>query len=163
MDKFGLNKNAVINEKNTPGIWQSDFVDFPVDIQLGRILVSLSDGAIYLDTSLGRVIIVSGNSQQIFKNGITKTAVSRFGSNVELGGSLINDTDIDLATNLKNLRFIGNITNLNVTSDGYMKDENIGFYPIMVVDRLSTVTPNCVLVFYNPATSLFYKCLAQQL
>jgi hypothetical protein len=59
---FGVQNLGVIDQRGTPAIWQSDYVDFPNNFIEGRILIATGSGGIYLDTNTNRLIISSGTT-----------------------------------------------------------------------------------------------------
>jgi hypothetical protein len=93
--EYGYTYNPVINEQNTPGIWQSDLANFPATFQKGRILVASDTGAIYLDLVSSRIILVNSHSNLNFANGLTKTDLPNNVGQIYLGGELEQDTGIN--------------------------------------------------------------------
>jgi len=112
--EYGYTYNPVINEQNTPGIWQSDFANFPATFQKGRILIASDTGAIYLDLVSSRIILVNSHSNYSFINGLTKTNLPSNQSFVTLGGNLVDDTIINGQTSY-NFTF-NDIVNFYLTS-----------------------------------------------
>jgi hypothetical protein len=93
---FGLQNLGVINQKQSPAIWQSDIADFPANFIAGRILIDTFQGGIYIDTAINRVQIQAGGSGVVnYINGIVNTGGSPNTSTIQLGGDLIDNININ--------------------------------------------------------------------
>lgn len=160
---FGIDNTGVINQRQSPAIWQSDLGDFPPNFILGRILIDNVYGGIYLDTSSTRIQIQSANSGSLtFVNGIESIATTPTSTEVTLGGSLINDTIIDITPNT--LEFAGINTSAILQTSGYILDGASGnYYPNIDVKNIDVIVPNKLLEFFNPKNNVSYQVLALEL
>lgn len=93
---FGLDNLGVINEQNSPAIWNSTFANFPTNSIAGRLLVANNTRRIYLDLTTGavnRVLLSDGFATPISAanglNNITDPTV------IELGGAIAQTTNIN--------------------------------------------------------------------
>jgi hypothetical protein len=139
--EYGYTYNPVINEQNTPGIWQSDFANFPVTFQKGRILIASDTGAIYLDLVSSRIILVSSHSNLFFSNGLVKTDLPNNIGYVNMGGEFEQDTVIN---GLGVYNF--DLTNINNTT----------------LSGIGNFTINC-LEFYINSVNGIYQCGIQNI
>lgn len=157
---FGIDNTGVINQKQSPAIWQSDIADFPANYILGRILIDTFQGGIYIDTASTRLQISNGSNT--FINGITNYGGIPTNSNIGLGGEMTYNTQIYL--NGQELIIEGAYNSLNIDSDGNLSNPNQDSYylPVQVVS-LSGVVPTNTIIFYNPFDGHNYAVLAQQI
>jgi len=158
---FGIDNTGVINQRQSPAIWQSDIADFPANYILGRILIDTFQGGIYIDTASSRMQISNGANN--FENGISNTGGIPGTNNVALGGQLVDNTNILL--NDKTLTFEGANNNIIINNNGDLISTGIGngqFLPAAEV-TLEVVVPNITLYFYNTNSAVVYKVNAQAL
>ena len=140
---FGLQNLGVINQKQSPAIWQSDIADFPINFVAGRILIDTFQGGIYIDTAINRVQIQAGSSGVInYENGLSNTGGLPNTSNIRLGGSLIDDTNIQLS--------------------GFEFTLNNEQIATIVQDELIVFTPDTTIFIIDNNTNLKYRILAEK-
>jgi hypothetical protein len=118
---FGIQNLGVIDQKNSPAIWQSPLAQFPVNFVNGRILIDSDAGNLYLDTDINRNLIFQYTGDLLIQNGLTYAASSVIGdaSIIELGGSLVSDTAINLNTHT--FEFDGSATTTKIRNTGYLQ------------------------------------------
>jgi len=135
---FGLQNLGVINQKQSPAIWQSDISDFPANFVAGRILIDTFQGGIYIDTAINRVQIQAGASGVVnYLNGIVNNGGLPNTSNVSLGGDLIKE--------------------ININSQGFaLKLDNAQIASFDTASQ-SFFIPNADLYIYNIPQSQKYK------
>lgn len=157
---FGVDNTGVINQRQSPAIWQSDIADFPPNYILGRILIDSFFGGIYIDTASTRLQISNGSKN--FTNGIANYGGIPTNNNIGLGGDMSIDTEINMLA--QTISFIGSIYTTVIKSEGYLFDDSNGWaIPSMDEGTFGPVDANTVISFYNPATGKFYDVLAKGL
>lgn len=158
---FGLQNLGVINQRQSPAIWQSDFADFPINFIEGRILIDTFQGGIYLDTSSSRVQIQASGAGLInYSNGVQTYGITTpTTQNVGLGGTIDVPTQIIMNDTLD---FSGSFTTFTLTSDGAAQDGQTGnlYFPVEP-SALTGVVPDTLLIFINPLNGDSYKVLAE--
>jgi hypothetical protein len=159
---FGYSAIPVINQKNAPAIWESNFVDFPANFISGRILIATDTGAIYLDLPASRIALQAG-SMGTFEalNGLSKNTTS-FSTEVVLGGSLVGgDTVIDINGN--KLRFIGLTHEQQIDADGIISDAGtVADYMPILTSGVSVIVPNATLSILDLRTGDTYNVAAHK-
>jgi len=159
---FGIDNTGVINQKNAPAIWESDFADFPANTIKGRFLLALDTITLYVDlitsnNPTNRAVVASG----LIGDG-SGTTINNNGTGdytVDLGGTLFNSANIDLNNFEINLN--GLQTSTIFRADGYIEDLNNGSYFPAVINNLTALIPDKILAFTNLATGDVYKVLAK--
>jgi hypothetical protein len=156
---FGVDNTGVINQRQSPAIWQSDIANFPANYILGRILIDTFQGGIYIDTANTRMQISSGANNYI--NGLSNFGGSPGTNNVGLGGGLDQNTYIQLDGRV--LTFEGANNNIIINDNGDLISTGTGngqFLPAAEV-TLQVVVPNTTLYFFNTNSGVVYKVNAQ--
>jgi len=156
---FGIDNTGVINQRQSPAIWQSDIADFPANYILGRILIDTFQGGIYIDTASSRMQISNGANN--FVNGLSNIGGSPGTNNVGLGGELLDDTNILLDGHT--ITFYGSTQATVMRASGFFRNDSTGWaLPAMDTDPLGAIVPNCKLLFFDPGTTKVYEVLAYQ-
>lgn len=157
---FGVDNTGVINQRQSPAIWQSDIADFPPNYILGRILIDTFQGGIYIDTASTRLQISNGSKN--FVNGVTSFGGIPTSQNIGLGGDMLYDTEINM--NGGSLLFNGSNNSLTIDSQGNLSNQTEGSYylPVMVIG-LTSIIPTNVLLFTNPFDGHKYAVSATQI
>jgi hypothetical protein len=150
---FGVDNTGVINQRQSPSIWQSDSVDFPANYILGRILIDSTTGQIFLDTSNSRLQISNGSNA--FVNGLTSYGGIPTNSNIGLGGDMNFETEINV--NGQYLNIAGSNTGTTFLSNGAMYDTaSEKYYFPVVVEGGAVVIPDSVMTFQDPTNGSQY-------
>jgi hypothetical protein len=160
---FGIQNLGVINQKQSPAIWQSDITDFPPNYILGRILIDTFAGGIYLDTSISRVQIQASGAGNInYTNGIVNFGLtSPYTSNVGLGGALVLDSSIDVTG--KSLAFVGSIATTIIAGDGSVIDDiSQKLYFPTSEQNIAVIVPDKLLIFTDPISGNNYSVLCKK-
>lgn len=159
---FGYSAIPVINQKNAPAIWESSFATFPPQFILGRILIDTDNGAIYLDGSSSRTLLIAGNLGSIENGNATNVSSTPGVTKINLGGNLDSPTAIDLDTH--DIFFNGSATNFVINPDGTISDDNSSTtYLPSVVAPLAAVVPTNTIEFYDFTTNKFYRVLCERI
>jgi hypothetical protein len=161
---FGIDNVGVINQRNAPAIWESNFADFPTNTIKGRFLLALDTITLYVDlitsnNPTNRAVVASGligtgNGTIINNNGTGDYSV-------DLGGELQTNTNINL--NDRTLTFQGANNNIIIDEFGVLLSTGIGngqFLPVSE-NTLQVVVPNTTLYFFNTNSGAVYKVNAQ--
>lgn len=157
---FGVSNLGVINQRQAPAIWESDFADFPANFIAGRILIALDAGnaGIYIDGVGERYQIANGKIN--FLNGLgTVGFQTPTTQTIGLGGELIQETTLDVSQFI--LRFNGAANETIINNDGLIVI-NGHFVPSMVVNSYNPISANAVLNFINEDTGAIYRVLAEE-
>jgi hypothetical protein len=155
---FGVDNTGVINQRQSPAIWQSDISDFPPNYILGRILIDTFAGEIWLDTSNTRVRISNGSNT--FLNGLTSYGGSPTNTDIGLGGDLNDNTTINL--NDFELNFDGAVINNKIDNFGVITNKNTETDYMPVDEDDNVVIPNTSINIYNLRTGAFYRIAVQK-
>jgi hypothetical protein len=157
---FGVDNTGVINQRQSPAIWQSDITNFPANYILGRILIDTFQGGIYIDTASTRLQISAGNSQ--FFNGLTRYTGIPTTNNIGLGGDMNYGTQINL--NGQSLLFEGATGSFRIDDNGVISDPANGesYFGTNRVE-LATVIPNFCLQFHDKINDEIFLVLAKRL
>jgi hypothetical protein len=153
---FGIDNTGVINQRQSPAIWQSDIADFPANYILGRILIDTFQGGIYIDTASTRLQISNGSNT--FVNGIKSYGGIPTNQNIGLGGDMVQDTTILLQGFV--IDFTGTQTNFSISSTGVISSDLGTYLPISDIG-LTGLIPNTTLQFKNVETGDVYYVAAQ--
>jgi hypothetical protein len=160
---FGYSAIPVINQKNAPAIWESDFVDFPANFIAGRILIATDNGAIYLDLTSSRIALQAGAMGTFTAtNGLEINNSTPFATEIGLGGQMFGDKTINTSTNT--LSFIGNLLQENqFDTDGVFKNTNTGkdYMPLSEIP-FRVIFENCLLEIQDTRTNQIYKVAAHK-
>lgn len=156
---FGIDNTGVINQRQSPAIWQSDIADFPANYILGRILIDTFAGEIWLDTSTTRVRISNGSNT--FINGLTDYGGTPTNIDIGLGGNLIYNTAINFSG--FDLTFDGSSISNRIDDLGVLMNVNndVDYMPIEEDGNL--VVRNTSLNIYNTRTGDVYRVAVQKL
>jgi len=156
---FGVDNTGVINQRQSPAIWQSDIADFPANYILGRILIDTFQGGIYIDTASTRLQISNGSNT--FSNGLQSYGGIPTNQIIGLGGDMNYNTQIDLNGN--NLKIINSIAGTTFNATGTITDDNTGSIYLPAEDtNITVLVPDKILVFSNPETGDIYKVLCKK-
>jgi len=154
---FGISNVGVINQQNAPAIWNSNEIDFPSNNILGRMLIGLDTGNIFIETGADRFLIAAYDGGTDYNNGLTKTGGTEPGetATVQLGGLMFSSTDLESDGNT--LRWLGFNTGINFKPDGSMTDliTDAG-YTIVLPDGVPAV-PTTTITLYDPSTGNGYR------
>jgi hypothetical protein len=155
---FGIQNLGVIDQKNAPAIWESDFADFPPNILNGRILIDITTGTIYLDLTNTRVPISNGFINPV--NGLADLGGSPTVRNVGLGGDLTNSTVINVNGN--DITFEGSNNNVQIDSNGDLKNVAQGaYYFYGSVVGTSVIVQDVTIIFRDEQNNRNIKVAAQ--
>jgi hypothetical protein len=159
---FGIQNLGVINQKDAPAIWESDFVDFPANFVKGRILIAIDSGAIYIDLTASRLQIQAGSMASFTAaNGLTKTSGS-FDTEISLGGILNGETVIDLDGS--ELKLLGSSSITIFTSDGKILDDSTSsFYMPMKEETFAVIVPDSIIRIFDLDNGQSFQILAKKL
>lgn len=156
---FGIQNLGVINQKQSPAIWQSDFSDFPTNFIAGRILIALDAGnaGIYIDGVSNRYKIAEGTID--FVNGISEqTSIEPTVRKIGLGGLLNQNTQIELEFGFFQFSGINHVFQIdrqgNTTWDGFG-------VACIEVRTLAPIIPTDTLVLTDAKTGNSYKVNAE--
>jgi len=155
---FGVDNTGVINQRQSPAIWQSNIADFPANYILGRILIDTFQGGIYIDTASTRLQISNGTKNAI--NGLQDYGGIPTNINFGLGGDLNYSTVIDVNGN--DIVFGGAVDNVQIDSDGYLNcpAQSAYYLPANVVG-LSPIIQNATILFIDQHNGVTLKVAAQ--
>jgi predicted ribosome-associated RNA-binding protein Tma20 len=155
---FGVDNTGVINQRQSPAIWQSDSADFPPNYILGRILIDSTTGQIFLDTSNSRLQISNGSNA--FVNGLTSYGGTPTNSNIGLGGDLNYSTVINV--NGSDITFEGSNNNVQIDSDGNLRNVAQGAYYFWGnVVSASVIIQDATIIFRDEQNNRNLKVAAQ--
>jgi len=155
---FGIQNLGVINQKDAPAIWESDYVDFPLNYVKGRILIDTTTGAIYLDTNISRLQISNGSNA--FVNGLQSYGGIPTNSNIGLGGNL--DFSTVVLINGRDITFEGANNNVQIDSDGNLRNVAQGAYYFWGnVVGASVVVQDATIIFRDEQNNRNLKVAAQ--
>jgi len=161
---FGIDNTGVINQKNAPAIWESDFADFPANTIKGRFLLALDTITLYVDlvtsnNPSNRAIVASGLIGDGSGTNVNFTGNGDY--TVDLGGDLLAGTVIDL--NGHNFEFQGATTTTKIQSDGAMLDTaTTKMYFPTEEQNIAVIVADKLLVFSDPINGDTYKVLCQK-
>jgi hypothetical protein len=155
---FGIDNTGVINQRQSPAIWQSDIADFPANYILGRILIDTFFGGIYIDTASTRLQISNGSNS--FVNGLQSYGGIPTNQNIGLGGDLNQSTTININGNA--LNFEGNAESVIINADGYIDTQNIGIYMPITEQTIVPLVPNVIIEFTDGINGINYQVLARK-
>ncbi len=161
---FGIQNLGVINQKQAPAIWESDYADFPGNFIPGRICIALDAGnaGIYIDGTVERFKIADGATN--FTNGLKTIGLSTpTNKSIGLGGELVEDVQIGL-DNTYSVFIFGSATQAGINANGHFVYNSLTQTPIACTTEqaLTTITPDVVLIFDIPNVAT-YKVLAEKI
>jgi hypothetical protein len=159
---FGIDNVGVINQRNAPAIWESNFADFPTNTIKGRFLLALDTITLYVDLVTGnnptnRAIVASGLIGDGSGTTINNTGTGDY--SVDLGGYLNAETTIYV--NGYNINFQGSDESVFINADGYLSTDNLGTYMPVTEQPFFALIPDAVLEFTDGLTNIQYQVLAK--
>ena len=157
---FGIDNTGVINQRQSPAIWQSDIADFPPNYILGRILIDTFQGGIYIDTANDRMQISSGANNYV--NGVSNYGGSPGSNNVGLGGEMSQATT-ELILSGNEIKIVGDGNNFTFTQEGNLLSEGVATGIVLPATETTgtTITPNVILNFINTTSGVYYAIPAE--
>jgi hypothetical protein len=158
---FGIDNVGVINQRNAPAIWESNFADFPTNTIKGRFLLALDTITLYVDLVTGnnptnRAVVASGLIGDGSGTTINNTGTGDY--SVDLGGDINQNTTININGNA--LNFEGNAESVIINADGYLDTQNIGIYMPVTEQTIVPLVPNVIIEFTDGINGITYQVLA---